>query len=191
MTRAGVLVIALTLLLAAAGWRLANPSEAPLPVLDTLGGDFRLPSTLAESSTLAQFNDQVVLLNFGFTSCPQICPVTLARMREVVGSFADQDAAVRPLFVTLDPKRDSVERMRTYLKPFGKTFVGFTGTPDQISEVARLYKVYVAYEDTDGLVHSSQIYLIDRNGRVRATFGQSATVAAMTETVGRLLRETS
>jgi len=167
---------------------------APLPILYTLGGDFVLPSTLGRAVSLADFHGKVVLLNFGYTSCPDACPTALARIRDVLHALPD--AAMQPVFVTLDPARDSLDRLAPYVAAFDSRFVGVTGSDAQIAEAAARYRVFSEKRVTNSapdysLDHSAQIYLLDGDGRVRATFGESVTVPNMIVTVRRLLAETS
>lgn len=192
--RGTVLATALLALAAAMVWQVASSrSASPLPVLYTLGGEFKLPSTLGVSR-LADFRGQAVLLNFGFTRCPDVCPTALARMRDVMVEFQPQD--VRALFITLDPDFDTVERLRPYVAHFDPHMVAMSGSVQQIDATARMYKVFAERQPIESelgytIVHSAQIYLIDSNGLVRATFGDSVTVDAMRTTVRQLLRETS
>lgn len=193
MSRISVLIVAVMVIAAAFGWQSVRAtSVAPLPVLYTLGGDFALPSTLGRDVGLADFHGEVVLLNFGFTSCPDVCPVAMARMRDVLRALPG--APLRPVFVTLDPARDSVARLAPYVAAFDARFVGVTGSAAQIADAAARYRVYSEQRPADasgnyGIAHSGQIYLLDGDGRVRATFGESVTVAAMVATVRRLLAE--
>lgn len=193
LQRGTVLATALLALAGVMAWQVAGSrAETPLPVLYTLGGDFELPSTLGVSR-LADFRGQVVLLNFGFTRCPDICPTALARMRDVMEGLAPQDA--RALFVTLDPDFDTIDRLRPYVAHFDQRMVGMSGSAQQIDATAQLYKVFAERQPIESelgytIAHSAQIYLIDGSGQVRATFGESVTVEAMRKTVRQLLQET-
>lgn len=195
MSRISVFAVAVVILAAAAGWQsLRATPAAPLPVLYTLGGDFALPSTLGRAVSLADFHGKVVLLNFGYTSCPDVCPTALARIRDVLQALPS--AALQPVFVTLDPTRDSLDRLAPYVAAFDPRFVGVTGSDAQIADTAARYRVFSEKRLTNSasgysLDHSGQIYLLDGDGRVRATFGESVTVPDMIATVRRLLAETN
>jgi protein SCO1/2 len=96
------------------------------------------------------------------------------------------------VFITIDPERDSIDKLRDYLDYFDAAFVGMSGSSEQISAAAALFKVYFKKEAMDseidyGFAHSDQIYLLDQQGRVRATFGSSVTPAQMTADVSSLL----
>jgi protein SCO1 len=189
-----LLLATATLLLAAATVVLATPAlrpAQPLPVLDTMGGDFTLPSTLGHDVALEDYRGRLVLLNFGFAQCPDVCPATLARMRALLLDLAALGIEPQPLFVTIDPERDTVEVLQRYVAHFHPTLIGLTGRAAELADVTEQYRVYVAREALDseaeyGFAHSSHIYLIDRRGQVRAMFGASHTLERMTAEVRSL-----
>ncbi len=166
-----------------------------LPVIETLGGDFALPATSGGTVSLRQFRGRVVLLNFGFTSCPDVCPSVLARMRRLLLGLGEAVSDVQPLFVTIDPARDTLDALKPYLEYFHPAFIGISGSEQQIRAAADLFKVYYARDAGTGtgtgygFTHSDRIYLIDRQGRVRATFANSTTDDEMLATVRLLLAE--
>lgn len=141
--------------------------------------DFSLRGSDGQELTLARYRGKVILLVFGFTSCPQVCPTTLATLaaaRQKLGASASE---VQVVYVTVDPARDDPERMRTYLAAFDPTFVGGTGSEEQLAAVRAGYGVMaqkVTGESGAGFVHSSYVYLIDREGKLRALmpYGQSS-----------------
>lgn len=197
MSRARALVIAALLLGAGVvAARFAAPFLVPqpsLPVLDALGGEFSLPSTLGRDTPLSEFRGRLVLLNFGFASCPDVCPTVLSRMRQALLGLGDDAAEVQPVFVTIDPERDTLETLGPYVKHFHPAFIAMSGTPEDTRTAAALFKVYYAREDNPqigyGFAHSDQIYLLDRQGRVRATFANTATTGDMVASMRRLLAE--
>lgn len=134
-----------------------------------------------------------MLLNFGFTSCPDVCPAVLARMRQLLLGLGDAAAEVQPLFVTVDPARDTLEVLKPYLGYFHPAFIGLSGTEEQVRAAAELFKVYYAREESPqigyGFTHSDRIYLIDREGRVRATFAAYTTDDEMLAAVRQLIDE--
>lgn len=137
------------------------PSAAPA---------FSLQASSGGEQALANYRGKVVLLGFGFTTCPEVCPTTLAvlaQARKRLGAQADQ---VQVLYVTVDPERDNPERMRGYLRGFDPTFVGLTGAPDQLAGVRAKYGVTAERKnigDSYSVAHSSSVYLIDRKGLLR------------------------
>jgi protein SCO1/2 len=177
-------------------WQVTHfaPSTRPLPLLYTLGGDFALPSTNGSTTRLLDFRGDLVLLNFGYTSCPEVCPTALARMRDVLSMLPEGRTRVHPVFVTLDPEVDTVDRLQPYLQFFDSAFIGLTGTPAQIAQTAADYNVFYEREPMNSLMgysisHSSHIYLLDGQGRVRATFGEGVPVPQIANTVYQLLGE--
>ncbi len=192
-----VLLVSLVLLAAVVILQFARPglmSAERLPVIDSLGGDFTLPSTLGHDTSLAEFRGRLVLLNFGFASCPDVCPTVLARMRAALDGLGAKAGEVQPLFVTIDPGRDSLEILGPYVRHFHPAMIALRGTEQQTRTVATLFKVYFERESQPppldyGFAHSDQIYLIDRLGRVRATFASNASTATMLDTITRLLDE--
>ncbi len=172
-------------------WLRPQPS---LPILDSLGGDFSLPSTLGGTTGLSEFSGKVVLLNFGFTSCPDVCPTVLARLRHLLNHPQLRGQPVQALFVTVDPRRDTVDVLRPYLAYFHRDLIGMSGTSEQVQQVSELFKVYSEIQPLDSelgytVSHSDHIYLLDQQGRVRGTFGNNIAVDRMASVVQRLLDE--
>lgn len=130
---------------------------------------------------LERFRGKVVILGFGFSHCPEVCPTTLAKLakaRKQMGAAANE---VQVIYVTVDPERDTPEQLRGYLTLFDPTFIGGTGTPAQLAAVYKDYGItatrYQGRTPGDyGFEHSTFAYLIDRDGRLRAMapYGKSA-----------------
>jgi protein SCO1/2 len=117
---------------------------------------------------LDRYRGKVVIVGFGFTSCPDVCPTTLAALagaRKKLGADAE---GVQVVYITVDPERDDAERMREYLRTFDPTFIGGTGTAEQLAAVRESYGIAVGKQPGSGFSHSSFTYLIDREGRIRA-----------------------
>ncbi len=128
---------------------------------------------------LARFRGKVVILQFGFTSCPKVCPTTLASLAEARRKLGDKARELQVVYVTVDPERDDVERLKKYLAGFDATFVGGTGTEQQLEAVRKDYGIAAAKIAANGdytFSHSSYTYLIDRAGKLRALmpYGQSS-----------------
>lgn len=127
---------------------------------------------------LSRYRGKVVVLGFGFTSCPDVCPTTLAVLAQARRKLGDAGKDVQVVYVTVDPERDDAGRMKKYLGAFDAGFVGGTGTAEQLARVRREYGI-AAEKKADGssysVAHSSSIYLIDRSGRLRALmpYGQT------------------
>lgn len=141
--------------------------------------DFSLPASDGSQVTLDRYRGKVVLMTFGFTYCAAVCPTTmstLAQARKQLG-LASKDLQV--IFVTVDPARDDAASMRTYLTAFDPTFIGATGDPATLARVREMYGVSAVKQGTGpdyAMSHTSSIFLIDREGKLRAMmpFGHDA-----------------
>jgi protein SCO1/2 len=188
-----LLTLALSLLTLTA--QLAHATELKSGVFDPprAAPDFSLPSSHGGEFTLSQQQGKLVVLGFGFSHCPDICPTTLANLaqaRKNLGALADE---VRVVYVTVDPERDSVERLRTYMKHFHSSFIGLSGSADTLAEVRKAYGILAAKEvHNDGnyeVHHSSYLYLIDRKGLLRALVPYGKTADDIVHDIKILLQE--
>ena len=153
----------------AAGWMLTR-EEAPVPI----GGPFALLDGAGRAVTDRTFRGKWMLVYFGFTHCPDACPLalqTMAAARDLLGPAAEQVALV---FITLDPERDTPEVMRDYAAAFGPAVSALTGSADAVAQAAKAYRVYAAKVPTkDGgytVDHTSIVYAMDPRGRFAANF---------------------
>jgi protein SCO1/2 len=138
------------------------PREAP--ALSLRGSD-------GKPLELGRFRGKVVILGFGFSSCPDVCPTTLATLAQARRQLGSDAADLQVVYVTVDPERDDAERLRQYLAAFDPTFLGGTGTAEQLAAVREQYGIAatrVAAGAGYGFSHSSYTYLIDREGMLRA-----------------------
>lgn len=167
--------------------------EPPVPA-----ADFALPDQHGETFRLSEQQGKAVLLFFGYTHCPDICPVTLAALREVKTLLGEQAERVRVVFVTTDPERDTPSRLGEYLKNFDAEFLGLSGSRQELEPVWQAYGVYQAREedhDSDleeaayTVDHSTRVYAIDPQGNLRLTFWFGIESQAMAADVRALLRE--
>lgn len=182
-----VLVIALVVG-GVAAWRAFAPVESGLPVLK-LGGDFGLTDSRGQPFTLASQRGRLVLLSFGFTHCPDVCPLTLARYRALLAELGPDAARLQPLMISVDPLRDTPAVLDRYVRHFDARILGLTGTLEAVAVVQRRYGV-IAMPGAGGRVaHSDYLYLIDDLGRLRRLHDQQATVAMLAADVRALLRE--
>lgn len=129
--------------------------------------DFALQGSDGKPLALSRFREKVVILGFGFTSCADVCPVTLAVLAEARKKLEAQATELQVVYVTVDPARDDAARMSEYLASFDPSFVGGTGSPEQLSAVRESYGVYARSVANGAYAHSSSMYLIDRNGALR------------------------
>ena len=136
-----------------------------------IGGPFTLVSTNGENVTDQSFRGKWLLIFFGYTSCPDLCPTALSNVSVALEKFGPDASQLQPLFITVDPQRDTREVMANYLKSFDVRILGLTGTQAQIDGVTKNYRVYVALDKSerggdDYLVsHSAYLYLMDPRGK--------------------------
>lgn len=183
----------------------ASP-ESTLPILDGVGGDFAAPSSLGREVRLADYRGKVVLIFFGYTSCQDVCPVTLARLKELVKQLGAAAEGVQVLFITVDPETDTAETLAKFLRQFDARFVGLTGSREQVGRIAglfmaehhRTHDVHVstefhrskAFTDRAYLyTHAQQIYLLDGSGRTRGLYFSGSPLREMEGAVRALLAE--
>ena len=160
-------------LLLAASADLAQEPALKAGVFDPprLAPDFSLTGSDGSELTLSRHRGKVVVLAFGFTSCADVCPVTLGTLSSAKKQLGEAGRDVQVVYVTVDPERDDAERMRTYLAAFDPSFVGGTGAPERLEAVRREYGIAaekVKAASGYSVAHSSYTYLIDRAGRLRA-----------------------
>lgn len=146
------------------------PRDAPELALDASDGT---------ELSLAEYRGKVIVLGFGFTSCPEICPTTLAVLAAARRKLEADADALQVIYITVDPETDTPERMRSYLGSFDASFIGGTGTEAELESVRREYGVIASRKPAGtgySYAHSSYTYLIDRAGRIRALmpYGHSA-----------------
>ena len=172
--RAGLLALLSLLPFAASAAPEAAPPTLKAGVFEPprQAPDFSLPGTHGEQLALREWRGKVVVLGFGFTHCPEVCPVTLATLaaaRKQLGAEADQ---VQVLWITVDPERDDAARLGAYVTAFDPTFIGATGTDAQLAAVRKDYGIAAKRVQkpgqADSFSHSAFTYLIDRQGRLRA-----------------------
>lgn len=136
-----------------------------------LGGDFRLQAHDGSTFALEDARGKVVVMAFGYTSCPDVCPMMLARMAEALRALGPRAEQVVPLFISVDPARDTPERLREYVRWFHPAIKGLTGSPEALLKVARQYRVQFSVNDTGAsedytVDHGSSIYVIGTDGRL-------------------------
>ena len=142
---------------------------------------FTLTGSDGTDLRLDRYRGKVVILGFGFSHCPEICPTTLAKLAKARKQMGAAARDVQVLYITVDPGRDTPEQMRGYLALFDPTFIGGTGTASQLAAVYKDYGITATRYDGRapgeyGFEHSTFVYLIDREGRLRAMapYGKSA-----------------
>ena len=182
------------LLLATALAGCTRETPPPFNGVDITGAsyarDLHLQDPEGRERSLADFRGKAVLVFFGFTQCPDVCPAALARAVEVRHRLGDDASRLQVLFVTVDPERDTPPVLKAYTEAFDPDFIGLTGTPEQIAATAKEFKIFYAKVpngDTYTMDHSASTYAFDARGRLRLLLRHNQDAEAFTADVRRLL----
>ncbi len=162
------------LLAAGALWRLGDlrqqsaavsVTEDASPAAEEFGGPFSLTDQDGVRRTDMDFRGKYMLIFFGYTYCPDVCPTTLAVEAEALSKIGERASRIVPILISVDPKRDTPERLKNYLSAFGSNFVGLTGTDEEIEKAADAYEVYYRAH-LDGRFGGAEDYSVDHTGNV-------------------------
>jgi len=175
----GIAVLAL-LAAGATAVLLMNPAPA-VQSAQAIGGPFKLKTSRGDVVTERDFRGKWLLVYFGYTHCPDICPTTLAEVVQTIDLLGAAGAGVQPLFISIDPERDTPEVMDAYVKALDARIIGMTGTPADIAAAAKGYKVHYAKMETKSsdardyqMEHSSFVYVMGPDGRYMTLFTPGA-----------------
>ena len=158
---------------------------------ESWAADFSLSDPSGQVRTLSDFRGKVVLLSFGYTHCPDVCPTTLAKFAEVRHLLGPEAQRVQALFVTVDPARDSAQVLRAYVPNFDPSFIGLRGTPAQTDAAVRSFHASYQVIERHGNVevdHTASTYLIDERGNTRIVTPYDQSARALADDVLVLLR---
>jgi protein SCO1 len=170
--------------------------ESSLFGTDITGADFATDFNLVDHNgqprQLADYQGKIVALFFGFTHCPDICPTTMADLASAMQLMGNQSNKVQVLFVTVDPERDTQEVLAKFVPSFDHRFVGLTGTPAQIDETAKTFKIFYAKQQEAGqsgysFDHSAGVYVFDQQGKVRIYLKYGQKPVEIAHDLSRLL----
>ena len=174
-----ILIAAMAAVFAFSGvlvWRAVGSGGEAAPMA-AIGGPFQLTDQTGAEVSDQSYKGLYRLIYFGYTFCPDACPTELQVMAQALETLGADGARVQPIFITIDPARDTTKQLAAYVPQFDKRLVGLTGTPQQIATVAREYKVYYAKADQPGgdpnsygMNHSSFVYLMDPDGKFLTVF---------------------
>jgi cytochrome oxidase Cu insertion factor (SCO1/SenC/PrrC family) len=156
-----------------------------------IGGPFTLVDQNGATRRPEDFRGKLMLIYFGYTYCPDVCPTELQTMSEALAQLGDKAAAVQPLFITVDPERDTPEQMKSYAENFDPSLLALTGSAAQVAEAAKAYRVfYEKAKQPDGsyaMDHSSIVYLMGGDGKYLAHFGPGTNAADMAAAIAKRL----
>lgn len=174
--------------------------EAPFQGIDITGADyaqnFDLTDHNGQRRTMADFKGKVVVVFFGFTQCPDVCPTSMAEMAQAKALLGDDGQRMQGLFISVDPERDTPEVMREYMASFDPSFLALYTDLDKLPDVAKSFKVY--YKKVDGptptsysMDHSAGSYVFDTTGRLRLYHRYNSGAQGLASDLKRLLAEAS
>jgi len=165
------------------GWLLESPKPA---------ADFTLTSGSGERVSLSDFRGKLVLLYFGYTYCPDVCPTSMAAIAEAMRQLGARSEDVAVVMVTVDPGRDTPEKVAEYAAHFNPDFIGLSGTPEEIAAAATPLGIYYEKRGAGGenytVDHTATITVVDREGRVRLVFPFETTPEEIASDLAALLR---
>lgn len=160
-----------------------NPPEAAAEIQGELGGGQRF--------RLSDLKGDVVVIFFGYTNCPDICPLTLAEINKVYEQLGAKAAHLKTVFVSIDPERDGPEKMEAYVHAFNPDFYGVYISPDALKQVEADYYVVAQKEAVNGdsyfMAHTGWLYIIDRQGNLRVLHSAESSAADLAADIGYLL----
>lgn len=157
-----------------------------------IGGPFELVDHTGRTVTEADFDGQYKLVYFGFTFCPDVCPTELQSMSVALDMLGEEAAAITPIFITVDPERDTVELMATYREHFHPRLQALTGNSAQITAAAKAYRVYYARVEDESsseylMDHSAYVYLMDKDGEYLKHFAPNTPPESYVEAIRAIL----
>jgi protein SCO1/2 len=160
--------------------------------------EFALQGAGNKTITQNDLKGKTVLMFFGYASCPDICPTTMAQLTEVIAKLGDAAKDVRIIFVSVDPHRDTPDILQAYVDAFNKNAIGLTGSENQISNLARKYRIAYQIEkpkpgnnvDVYDVTHSRGVFIFDNKGKARLLASDTEAVDLVTQDVRQLLEMT-
>jgi protein SCO1 len=164
---------------------------AGTPLGSAIGGPFRLVDQDGKTVTDADLKGKWSLVYFGYTHCPDACPTALNDIAVALDELGPKRSAVRPVFITVDPERDTPEVLKAYVTAFDAPILALTGTPEEVAQAAKGYRVFYAKHPEAGgdysMDHSSVIYVMDPEGRFTASFTHQSSPEELAERLKKLL----
>lgn len=161
----------------------------------TVGGPFELVDQNGVTRTNADYKGKYMVVYFGYSFCPDICPAALYNMTQAFNELDPKELReFAPLFITIDPQRDTVKNLKTYMQNFHPSFTALTGSQEQLNKAIKAYRVYAKKAQPDGtsteylLDHSSIIYVMDRQGRFITSFNHQTEPEVIKSTLRHVMR---
>jgi protein SCO1/2 len=172
------------------GWFGPPASKTAAPARPAVGGPFDLVDHEGRAVTDADYRGRLMIVYFGFTYCPDVCPTGLTAIAQAIDLLGADAVNVAPLFITVDPERDTPEQLKEYVRHFHPRLIGLTGAPEKIAAAAKAYRVYYAKARSPGapadeytMDHTSIVYLMGRDGKFLAHFSHGTEPKAIADRV--------
>lgn len=155
---------------------------------ETIGGPFALIDQKGKRRTDADFRGKLMVVYFGYTQCPDVCPMDLQQIGLAIEALGPAGDAIQPVFITIDPERDTVKRLAAYVPAFHPRLVGLSGSPAAVERAAHAYRVYykklpIGKGGDYAVGHSGAIYLMDREGKYLGFFPPGTSAERMVQTI--------
>ena len=186
-----ILCLILVVLIASGAWLFVRQSDERQKGSDLVGGSFELVDQDRNNITNNSFPNKFKIIYFGFTFCPDVCPMGLTTISEALDSLGTKAKHIQPIFITLDPLRDTAEVLKSYKENFHESIIFLTGSEEQIRSVAKLYKVYFrkTNDDNDYLIdHSAITFIMTPSGGYLKHFGPNATAVEFSNFFNSILK---
>lgn len=191
-----ILLSIVLVIIAAIIWiKFLNTEKTPTAAENSralIGGSFELTDHNGQPVTDKDFSDKYMIVYFGYTYCPDVCPMDLQIMADAYRALSPElQSELNPVFVSVDPERDTVDVMAEYVGFFHQDMIGLTGTVEQINSIKKVYRVYAAKADDspDYLVdHTAYTYLMDKDGTLLKHFNHGEDPNAMAKTITSLIQ---
>ena len=156
------------------------------------GGDFSLTGPEGKTVSLEDFRNKVVLIYFGYTFCPDVCPITLSNLKMLMLSLEEKAEDVQVIFISIDPERDTFQKLKDYVPYFHPTFIGLTGSEAELASVAKKYQTFYLKQKVESeagylMAHSDVVILVDQNGRYRGRYKPKYDMDKLTTDIRWLL----
>jgi len=163
---------------------------------ENFGGDFSLTGPEGKTVSLEDFRNKVVLIYFGYTFCPDVCPITLSNLKLLMLGLQEKADDVQVIFVSIDPERDTFEKLKDYVPYFHPTFIGLTGSEEDIAAVAKKYQTFYLKQKVESeagylMAHTDVVILVDQNGRFRGRYKSKYDLDKLTTDIRWLLESGS
>ena len=199
MSKKNILILTIGIILGAALAGITLPRLFPYTFHGTIlqapdtAPDFSLTTHTGQSANLGDFRGKLVVMFFGYTHCPDVCPATLGVTAKAIDLLGKKAEDVQVLFISIDPVRDTPEKLAEYVTYFHSEFTGLTGTPEEIAQVAALYGVYYAKQEGASeseywMDHTASVLTIDRTGHLKLILPFGVTAEDMAADLRMLMK---